>query len=46
MMKKRVLKFVGFNKVKITAFGPIRNSNDAQRNKWLNKVNKLGAQLI
>lgn len=45
MMKRRFLKFSGFNPVKITAFGPVRNSKEKLRKKWLDKVKQTGIQL-
>lgn len=41
-MKKLCLNFVGIKKVRITAIGPLRLSKDTFRDKWLNKVEKLG----
>lgn len=41
-MKKLTLQFVGIKKVKITSIGPIRLSKDSFRQKWLDKVEKLG----
>jgi putative NADPH-quinone reductase len=45
MMKKRVLKFSGFGPVGLTAFGPVRNSKEETRTKWIEKVKKLGSEL-
>ena len=44
-MKKGILQFCGINPVKITAFGPVKSSNEAIRKKWIKKVNKLGQKL-
>ncbi len=44
-MKKSILGFCGIKPVKISTIGPIKNSSKAQRIKWLDKVEKLGAQL-
>jgi NAD(P)H dehydrogenase (quinone) len=44
-MKKNLLKFCGINPVKITAFSPIKTSNQKKRENWLNKVEKLGANM-
>lgn len=41
-MKKLTLQFSGINPVKITTIGPIRLSKDDFRDKWLNKIQKLG----
>ena len=41
-LKKTVLNFCGVSPVKVTAFGPVKNSSDKQREKWLNKVEDLG----
>jgi len=43
-MKKLTMQFVGVKKVKITTIGPIRLSTDEFREKWLKKIEKLGAQ--
>jgi len=45
MMKKRVLKFVGFSKIRVTAFGPVRNSKEERRKKWLKQIRKLGLEM-
>ena len=41
-MKKLTLNFIGVKKVKITAIGPIRLSKDHFREKWLERVKKMG----
>ncbi|WP_456461549.1 NAD(P)H-dependent oxidoreductase [Reichenbachiella sp.] len=41
-MKKLTMHFVGVKKVRITAIGPIRESKESYRAKWLKKVEKLG----
>jgi putative NADPH-quinone reductase len=41
-MKQLTMQFVGVDKVKITTIGPIRNSSQVFREKWLGKVKKLG----
>ena len=41
-MKKLTMNFIGVKSVKITAIGPIRLSKDEFRQKWLNKIEKLG----
>jgi NAD(P)H dehydrogenase (quinone) len=43
-MKKLTMQFVGVQKVRITAIGPVRNSSDQFRSNWLKKVEKLGAK--
>lgn len=45
-MKKLTLNFVGINKVRSTTFGPLRNSSDETRKKYIDKVLKLGKKLI
>ncbi len=45
-MKKLTLQFVGIKKVKITAIGPIRLSTDEFREKWLQKIEKLGSRQV
>ena len=44
-LKKTVLKFCGIKPVRVTYVQPIRNSKIEFRNKWLNKVEKLGQSL-
>jgi len=44
-MKKSILGFCGIKSVKISTFGPVKNSTDVQRNGWLTKVEKLGKEL-
>lgn len=44
-MKKSILGFCGIKPVKISTFGPVKNSTDVQRNGWLTKVEKLGKEL-
>ena len=41
-MKKSILNFCGIKPVRITAFGPIKGSNDTKRKKWLEKVENFG----
>lgn len=41
-MKKLTMQFVGVQKVRITAIGPVRNSSDQFRAKWLKKIEQLG----
>lgn len=41
-LKKAVLEFCGIKPVKVTYFGIIKTSDSAQREKWLQKVYKLG----
>lgn len=44
-MKKGILEFCGISPIKITSFSPIKSSSDKQRQKWLAKVEHLGAML-
>lgn len=44
-LKKSTLQFCGINPVKLSYFGPIRNSTEAMRSKWIKKATQLGAQL-
>jgi NAD(P)H dehydrogenase (quinone) len=44
-MKKYILGFCEIKPVKISTFGPVKNSTEAQRNGWLTKVEKLGKEL-
>ena len=41
-IKKLTLNFIGVRKVRITSFGPIRESKESRRANWLRKVEKLG----
>ncbi|GLR25083.1 NAD(P)H-dependent oxidoreductase [Limnobacter litoralis] len=42
-MKKTILEFCGIKPVKITSFGPVRGTSEAQRSKWLLKVERYAA---
>ena len=44
-MKKLTLNFIGINKVKTCTLGSILHSSDKLREKWLLKVEKLGANI-
>ncbi|MBL1220233.1 NAD(P)H-dependent oxidoreductase [Chryseobacterium sp. L7] len=41
-LRKSTLEFCGVKPVKVTYIGIIRNSTEAQREKWLQKVKELG----
>jgi putative NADPH-quinone reductase len=41
-MKKLTMHYTGVKKVRITTIGPIRLSKDKFREKWLQKVARLG----
>ncbi|MDN5215073.1 NAD(P)H-dependent oxidoreductase [Fulvivirgaceae bacterium BMA12] len=41
-MKKLTLNYIGVRSVKTTSIGPIRLSTDQFRNRWLQKIEKLG----
>lgn len=41
-LKKSTLEFCGVKPVKVTYIGVIRNSTEAQRGQWLQKVKELG----
>ncbi len=45
-MKKLTLKFIGIQKVRITAIGPIRLSTDQYREKCLSRIEKLGQRQV
>lgn len=45
ILKDIVFGYVGFDPIKFSTFGFMRKATDKQRIKWLNKVEKLGAQL-
>lgn len=40
--KKGTLEFCGVSPVKVSFIAPIRNSSEAFRNKWINKIYQLG----
>jgi putative NADPH-quinone reductase len=42
MLKKSVLQFCGVKPVKITYFGPLRNSKIEQRNSMLMRAEQIG----
>ncbi len=44
-MKKAVLEFCGIKPVGVTAFGSVKSSDAAKRDKWLAAVKELGKQL-
>ena len=44
-LKKSTLEFCGVKPVKVTYIGIIKNSKEAARQKWLEKVEKLGLRL-
>lgn len=44
-MKRLTMKFIGVSSVKVTAIGPIRLSKDSFRNKWLEKVERIGSNM-
>ncbi|AYZ13087.1 flavodoxin family protein [Chryseobacterium arthrosphaerae] len=44
-LKKSTLEFCGVKPVKVTYIGIIRNSEDEQRSKWLEKAKGLGRRL-
>jgi putative NADPH-quinone reductase len=45
-LKKSTLEFCGVKPVKVTYIGIIKNSKEAARKKWLEKVEKLGLRLL
>ncbi|MFM9905882.1 MAG: NAD(P)H-dependent oxidoreductase [Pyrinomonadaceae bacterium] len=44
-MKNAVLKFCGIKPVSVTAFGSVKSSDEAKRDKWLTTVRELGIKL-
>ncbi|MFT3737580.1 MAG: NAD(P)H-dependent oxidoreductase [Breznakibacter sp.] len=44
-MKRAILEFCGIKPVKVTAFAPVKSSSETQRDKWIERVNKLGQLL-
>ncbi|OFX89161.1 MAG: NADPH:quinone reductase [Bacteroidetes bacterium GWF2_33_16] len=45
-LKKGILEFCGIKPVKISAFGPVKTSDEAKRQKWITKVEELGRKQI
>jgi len=45
-LKKGILKFCGIKPVKISAFGPVKTSDDKKRKKWIQKVEEIGKKQI
>lgn len=45
LVKKRVLQFCGITPVKVNGIGPIRNSTDDFRVKWLREVHSLATSV-
>lgn len=45
-LKRAILEFCGIKPVKITAFAPIKSSDDKKRKKWLDEVSELGRRQI
>jgi putative NADPH-quinone reductase len=43
-MKKTILEFCGIKPVRITEVGPVKDSTDEKRKKWLQQVRALGAR--
>ncbi|MBU5352756.1 NAD(P)H-dependent oxidoreductase [Paenibacillus barcinonensis] len=42
LMKTNILKFSGVSPVRVTDISPVRNSTEAFRQKWLDKVKEMG----
>jgi putative NADPH-quinone reductase len=45
-LKKSTLEFCGVKPVKVSYFGPVKNSKAEDRKKWLAKIEKKGKNLI
>ncbi|WP_226669988.1 NAD(P)H-dependent oxidoreductase [Metabacillus litoralis] len=43
VMKKNILQFCGISPIRVTEIGPVKDSSDNQRTKWLDKIKQLGA---
>lgn len=41
-MRKSILHYCGVKPVRISAFGPVKSSDNVKRKNWLDKVEKLG----
>lgn len=44
-MKRTILEFCGIKPVRITEVGPIKDSTDQKRKRWLRQVHAIGRQL-
>jgi NAD(P)H dehydrogenase (quinone) len=44
-MRKSILGFCGIKPVKISTFGPVRNSKEIKRKSWLEQAKKMGEEL-
>ncbi len=44
-IKKSILNFTGIKPVKITSIGPLKDSKKEWRNKWIEKIEKMGRKL-
>ena len=45
-LKKGILEFCGIKPVKISAFGPVKTSDESKRQQWMKKVEALGQKQI
>lgn len=45
-MKRTILGFCGIRPVGITSIGPIKGSTEVKKERWLNRVQKLGERLV
>lgn len=41
-LKKGILQFCGIKPIRITSFGPVKTSDEKQRQKWIKQIEKLG----
>jgi len=46
MLKQLVFAFVGFSPVRFTTIGSARTNTPADREKWINKIYKMGLKLL
>jgi NAD(P)H dehydrogenase (quinone) len=44
-MKKAILEFCGISPVKISSFAVVKSSDDKERKKWIDEVEKLGKKM-
>lgn len=44
-LKRAILGFCGIAPVKVTSFGPVRNSSATQRERWLPRVDAAARRL-
>ena len=44
-MEKAILEFCGISPVKISSFAIVKSSDDKERKRWIDEVEKLGKKM-